>query len=164
MEAILISDSHGKTDRVRRVLDMHPDATHVLFCGDGLSDIDAVFEEFPRKIFVSVRGNCDLFSADPAPDERAFSLFGIAVLMAHGHTLGVKGGLGAAARRGAEEKADIFLFGHTHIPTDECFRVGDRTVHLFNPGSLGRPYDGRPSFGVLTVRENGYLLSHGYLK
>jgi predicted phosphodiesterase len=34
---------------------------------------------------------------------------------------------------------------------------------LFNPGSLGHPLDGQPSFGTLTIRNNGLLAAHGKL-
>jgi predicted phosphodiesterase len=46
---------------------------------------------------------------------------------------------------------DWLLFGHTHRPADEMHN----NIHLFNPGSGGRPNKGAPvSVGFLT-REKG---------
>ena len=47
--------------------------------------------------------------------------------------------------------AAIGLFGHTHLPTLEE-RDG---VTLFNPGSIGAPRFGGPSYGLLQLYENG---------
>jgi predicted phosphodiesterase len=39
-----------------------------------------------------------------------------------------------------------------------------KTLIVANPGSLGEPKMGRePSFGILTIRDNGILFSHGVL-
>ena len=166
MEFLIFSDSHGNTEPMRRVLSQHPTASHVLFCGDGFRDFETLSAEFPKKIFVAVKGNCDLFVFDEnAPVERTFELFGLRILLLHGHTVGVKGGYGVAASHAYDVGADIVLFGHTHIPFEGKLQVREKTVELFNPGSIGqRSYCGTFSYGVLTVGDNGYLFSHGTCK
>ena len=79
-------------------------------------------------------------------------------MMMHGHTHGVKGGYGVAAAYAASQGAGVLIFGHTHLPYEGYLDTRDGRVHLFNPGSIGAS-----SYGVLTVKENGYLLSHGTL-
>ena len=164
MEILIFSDSHGNVSRMRKVIAEHPNAKHILFCGDGLKDIASLEAEFPKRIFLSVKGNCDgWFSTLEEPDERVFPLGGLRFLMMHGHTYGVKGSYGVAAAQAAKLEADILLFGHTHIPFDGYLAVGDQRIHMFNPGSIGAR-DGDASYGVLTIQENGYLFSHGYFK
>ena len=162
LEILIFSDSHGDVSRMRGVIEKHPNATHVLFCGDGLNDVRVLEKEFSSRVFISVTGNCDgLFSSTSVPYERCFTLGGHRIMMMHGHTHGVKGGYGAIASHAVREGADILLFGHTHIPFEGRMEVGEATVHLFNPGSIGTYTAGAPSFGVLVIKENGYLLSHG---
>ena len=159
MKVLIFSDSHGRELPMRRVIASHSAASYILFCGDGVRDIEMLAQEFPTKIFVSVRGNCDLFiSEDDAPTERVIALGGHRIFMTHGHVYGVKGGYGTAVARAAQQGADILIFGHTHLPTEGRMQVGDASVHYFNPGSIG---SADHSYGVLTMRENGYLFSHG---
>ena len=147
---------------MQRVISTHATASHVLFCGDGVKDIAKMASLFPQKIFLDVRGNCDsLYSALDVPEERFLTLFGHNILLLHGHTVGVKGGIGFAAAYAAQKEADILIFGHTHLPYEGRVTFGDKDVHLFNPGSIGSSRNGSCSYGILTVKENGYLFSHG---
>ena len=79
-------------------------------------------------------------------------------------------GVDAIAARGAREGADVVLYGHTHVRHEAHYAAGDivggvkleKALHVFNPGSLGSPRDEKaPSFGVIEIRENGILFSHG---
>ena len=159
VEILIFSDSHGAASRMRQVITAHPDASHILFCGDGLSDLALVEKDLPVRVFLSVKGNCDgMLSFFDTPTERTVTLLGHRIVMMHGHTYGVKGSYGIAAAHAAEEGADILLFGHTHIPYEGWLDVGEKRIQLFNPGSIGKG-----SYGVLTIRENGCLLSHGQI-
>lgn len=159
MEALIFSDSHGAYQRMQSAIRSHPDASHVLFLGDGLREIESLEKEFPNRIFLSVRGNCDgWFSNLDTPTERLVTLGGISFLMMHGHTHGVKGGCGVAASYAASQNATVLLFGHTHLPYEGYLDTREGRVHLFNPGSIGAA-----SYGVLVLKNNGYLLSHGTL-
>lgn len=161
LEALIFSDSHGAVHHMRRVINDHPHVTHILFCGDGLRDAEALEKEFPKRVFLTVKGNCDgLLSSFDVPYERLFTLGSLRILMMHGHTHGVKGSYGVAASHAAKQGASLLLFGHTHLPYEGRLDVGENTVHLFNPGSIGASYHGA-SYGILTIRDNGYLLSHG---
>lgn len=146
---------------MRRAIAAHPQASYVLFCGDGLRDVELLEEEFSKKIFLSVKGNCDLFVSADTPTERVFTIGGLSILLTHGHLLGVKGSYGVAASHAHDEGAQLLIFGHTHLPYEGRMAFEDRTVHLFNPGSIGRAYGGSYSYGILTVGDNGYLFSHG---
>ena len=167
MEFLIFSDSHGSASNMSRALDQQiktPDA--ILFLGDGTRDIDNLFV-VDTPIW-AVRGNCDGASSDYADKtERLLYFEGHTILLCHGHEWGVQGGLGALIAHAAEVGADIVLFGHTHVPTITTIAAGEtvgktvlsRPTYLFNPGSIG--YEG--SFGVLTLKGESVLLSHGSL-
>ena len=167
MEFLIFSDSHGKAENMSFAIDRQiksPDA--ILFLGDGARDLDRLFVcDTP---IWAVRGNCDWYSSDLADKtERILHFEGHTILLCHGHVWGVKGGMGALIAHAAEVGADIVLFGHTHVPIDTTIAAGEtvgktvlpRPMYLFNPGSIG--YDG--SFGVLTLKGESVLLSHGRL-
>ncbi len=160
MELLIVSDSHGKRERLYRLLRAHPAAKYLLFCGDGLADISEIEENFPSLMVCGVRGNCDWFS--DMPEERLFSVDGVRILMMHGHTHGVKGGTGAALSHAKKMNAHILLYGHTHVPHSEY--IPDAGITLFNPGSLVERTPEGYSYGVLEIRQGEYLLSHGSLK
>ncbi|MBL0387141.1 metallophosphoesterase [Tumebacillus sp. ITR2] len=128
MRVLIISDSHGRTDRIQLVVRQVGRFDLLVHAGDHADD---VLDDFPRAI--AVCGNCD----DPASaaTEQEFELLGLKVLLAHGHTLNVKTTPLPLLYRAAERQADIAVFGHTHTPTltEEEGRV------FLNPGSLSYP-------------------------
>lgn len=160
MQFLVLSDSHGRADRLVSVCAAHPDIAALLFLGDGLSDLSLVRARFPRLTIRAVRGNCDGLSLDtPALEEDTFDLFGHRVFMMHGHRAGVKGGDGAARSLALARGADILLYGHTHRPL-ACYDP-DGPLYVMNPGSIGAPPDGHPSYGILDILPGGVMLSHG---
>lgn len=166
---VIFSDVHGRADRVRELLSLQRDATTFLFLGDGLRDVDESLFAARGKALVCVRGNCDGF-ASGVSEETLLDLGGIRVLLMHGHRLSVKSGLDRALCYAAQKGADVLLFGHTHRPEERYFPEGTelsdgtRLAHpmwAFNPGSLGEPRGGAPSYGLLQIRNGQMLLSHG---
>ena len=63
--------------------------------------------------FYRVAGNCDWNSGALEPENVAF-LEGKTILYMHGHTQGVKTGVGLAVKAAQAVRADLLLFGHTH--------------------------------------------------
>lgn len=160
MKAVVFSDSHGKVQYMRRALCRHRNADICFFLGDGLRDLEQIASEFPTVAFLSVAGNCDWYAQGVAKED-VFVMEGRRVLYLHGHTVGVKGGIGAAIAAARRLDADILLYGHTHIPYEGCVTEGEKPLYILNPGSIGEFYEGCAHYGVLEVRENGILLSHG---
>ena len=138
----------------------------VLFLGDGLDEVEELSLTTGTPPIFAVRGNCDSeFSPlrRPREEELLLTFSGHRLLLLHGHTVSVKLSEGGLAARARAYGADIVLYGHTHIPK-ESYRSASEggPLWLFNPGSLGRPQDLRPSFGRLTLDDRGnVLLSHG---
>ena len=142
---IVASDSHGSAVTLQGVLDKERDADALLFLGDGVRDLDTACGPFPGLRVYAVRGNCDLAALEPPEGVAPFD--GVNVLYTHGHLYGVKSGLErlwyAARSRGVQ----LALFGHTHIP----FCEESEGVTLFNPGSVGRPWRGQATYGVILL-------------
>lgn len=159
MQFLVFSDSHGERRYLTAALRRNPDIKHILFLGDGLSDIEALQKERPDLHIRAVRGNCDGVTLD-YPAEDTFALFGTTVFLCHGHTLSVKGGVCAAIYRAREVGARVLLYGHTHEKAASY--LSDLDLHICNPGSIGRPHAGDPSFAILDLLPDGSVsLSHG---
>lgn len=167
MNVLLLSDSHGHPDYIRAAVEVtRPDC--ILFAGDGLRDVREVEPELSVPIY-AVRGNCDYgFCAAGYAEEELLTLSGVRILLVHGHTLGVKHGLGRAIAYATERRADVLVFGHTHEVFEQYLYpdVAPSDGHdphpllLCNPGSVGMyPHD----FGTLTIRDGQVLFGSGRL-
>lgn len=133
----ILSDSHGRYQRVRRAIELFDRlrVDLIVHCGD-VGDV-SVFDEMAGRNCRFVWGNTD----DPSPSLRAYlrtvgipfpektplrlDLDGKTALVFHGHERGFR----AALRAG---QADYIFHGHTHRPRDE--RIG--SVRVINPGAL----------------------------
>lgn len=172
MEILVISDTHGRKDRIREVFDrlnFRPRA--VLFLGDCLRDLSVLSDErYSGMDCYAVAGNNDgtmLFPADE-PDVRTVCMGGCRIVMMHGHTFNVHYGASEAVRYAVKQGADVLLYGHTHKRCDYILsgeELGrEKPLLVANPGSLGEPRDGKgAAFGVLTLRNGQPLFSHGEL-
>ncbi len=163
MKIIVISDTHGRSDRVQRVLSLHKEYDAVLFSGDGLCDVQDIAG------CVAVRGNCDLsFAFLDTQGEQLLTFDGVRIFMTHGHDYSVKSGTDRLLCHASALGADLVIFGHTHVPCERYIPSGTpvadiktaKPMHLFNAGSLG----GRSaSFGVIQIKNGQILMSHGNL-
>ena len=169
MKLLVVSDIHGRYERLSELMDRHRDIDALIFLGDGLADLERA-DAYSRGFTVfAVKGNCDGFSMrlrSAAPEETSFTLDGYRFFILHGHTRGVKYSLTNAIYAAREREADILLFGHTHEPLDKYLPEGeeyslDKPLRVFNPGSLGASGDGCGYFGLIDIRCNGVLTSHG---
>ena len=158
MKILVLSDLHGREDRARAVLSLHADADAVFFLGDGIRSLPYELCTRGGRLFAGVRGNCDGFSLTDTQysfsQELFLNLGEYTVMMMHGHTHGVKSGVERAATYAAARGADLLLYGHTHIPSEE-YREG---VYYFNPGSLYGAAEGA-TCGVMTITDGGVLFS-----
>lgn len=143
MKIIVVSDSHGRDDKLEDILKKHSDADAFLHCGD----IETDPSTFPQ--FVTVKGNNDMFF--DYPEERIIECGGHRILIVHSHQFMYSRRIELMAKKAKEERCDIVCFGHTHVALyEQC-----QGVHILNPGSLWRSRDGRgPSYAILTLQED----------
>ncbi len=151
MRILVISDSHGRTSRIEQALEEHKGAKHVFFLGDCVRDIEDFPYMYPDRTFYIVSGNCDYSSVFKSADTAVLS--GKKIFFTHGHHLSVKSGIQRLKQYVAAEKADIVLYGHTHIAKTE-YADG---VYFVNPGSLCSAREGKTGYAVIDIEENGIM-------
>ena len=147
MKLLIFSDSHGNVANMEDAVRLErPD--RVLHLGDLARDAEALQEKFPDLSMTCVPGNCDGRRPD-LPEERAFTLEGVKIFMAHGHTYHVKEGLWAVERAARAAGAGLLCFGHTHEALCE-FKNG---MWVVNPGAAGSL--ARPTYAVAVLEGDG---------
>lgn len=154
MRILVISDSHGRTSKIEQAIEAQRDAKHIFFLGDCVRDIEDYPFIYPDRTFHIVSGNCDYASTYKSED--IITLEGKRIFFTHGHHLYVKGGIGGLRQAALREGADIVLFGHTHIAIKE-YADG---VYFVNPGSLCSAREGRTSYAVIDIENNGIMPIH----
>lgn len=141
MKVVVFSDSHGNvSNMVEAVRKEQPN--YIFHLGDVIRDGEKLGGFCPNIPIERVCGNCDSFCNVDVPVERLLDLSGKRILLLHGHTVHVKSGLEDGERRAHILKADIFLYGHTHVP----YCSYDGTLWTMNPGSSR---DGR--YGIIEI-------------
>lgn len=126
MKIVLISDSHGKK---QKVLDCLQKETYdiVVFAGDGLKDV----EQLDDGRCIKVAGNCDIFWNDyPLSTIKDFD--GVKTFITHGHKYMAKFGLFGLINEAKQNKCSLVLFGHTHSKL--CTK--EDGITLVNGGSI----------------------------
>lgn len=151
MKIIIFSDSHGSFYNMKTVIDKTLLTTDIyIHLGDGIEEFNMLRKRYPERGFIGVCGNCDynLYSHNEIY-ETILTINEYRVLLMHGHKY-------FPLSIAKERDVNVVLSGHTHI---RSYKYTDG-VHLFNPGSVLKPRDGKPpSYGLMEVR-NGILFSH----
>lgn len=151
MRILVISDSHGRRDRVESIILSQPAAQDIFFLGDVTGDIEDMTHAFANRNFHIVSGNCDFFSQ--YPHMGVVSLAGKKIFYTHGHNFDVKHGTGRLAQAARQNGCDIALYGHTHVSQT----LYDDGLHIVNPGSCSRSRSGRDTYAVIDIEQSGIL-------
>lgn len=125
MKVILVSDSHGEVELLRKIASQHCDADVFLHLGDSCLPPEYLHP------FVSVKGNGDLFS--PYPRYRILKTPYGDFYCEHGHLR-----MRVTSDFIKMNQCVGYLFGHTHHKKNVIIDG----IHFINPGSLTRPRDG----------------------
>lgn len=151
MRIVVISDSHGRTGAIDKILFSQETAKHIFFLGDNVRDMDDFEFLYPDKKFYTVAGNCDYNSLIPSVG--VAEIGGVKIFYTHGHTLGVKSTKEHLLKTAKQNGCQIALYGHTHI-ADTLYEDG---VYLVNPGSVSHPRSGSPSYAVIDIEKGGIM-------
>ena len=162
MKIGLTSDTHGNKEQMIRALELLKDTECLLHAGDLYRDALWLQQHYAGAV-TAVTGNGD--PAEAGPDERFLKLDHLSILLCHGHTHRVQRSLTHLYYYGLEKKADIVVFGHTHVPV-----VMKEELVMINPGttSRGRSVHGhtcgiletgpRPSVVILNLKSGRPVL------
>ena len=160
MRILVISDSHGKNDDVKQVIEQVGDIDMLIHLGD----IERG-PEYIRSLVTCethmIAGNNDYDIALPQTD--TFMIADKKVFITHGHRFYVGSGVGPLRQYAEENGYDIAMFGHTHVPFLE---IGEK-VTILNPGSLSYPRQNlrQHTFMLIEVDKNGeFHYTHGELR
>ena len=164
MKILIVSDIHGSLDATHRIVALAASYDMVFCLGDVLyhgprNDLPRSYA--PKSVIplmnslsdriLAVRGNCEaevdqMVLSFPVMSTTAMAMIdGRRMVLSHGHIFN---------EDSLPPAADIFLYGHTHIPVAH---MKDGVI-CFNPGSAGIPKGGFPASygeyvdGVLNVR------------
>ncbi len=128
MNIIFLSDIHGELGNTVEVLERYKDSCEaVIFTGDGLDDMKIAAHPYNYQVF-AVAGNYD-----EGIREMTFTLAGKKFYICHGNLCGVKENLDTLKAIAMSYKADLCLFGHSHIPYYE----EENSMIIANSGSIG---------------------------
>lgn len=148
MRVLIVSDSHGRNDYVKRAIEQSGAIDALIHLGDVEDDLEELrsLADCPSYI---VAGNNDLGSG--LPDTLTVTLGGKKIFLTHGHRYGVNYDLKRLGLLGIMNQMDIVMYGHTHYP--HLDRGDDIT--MLNPGSLTYPrQEGRArTFLIMEIDE-----------
>lgn len=153
MRILVLSDTHRAVTTAGKIVEFHSDIKHVFFLGDVVSDIEAVRNKYPDRIYHIVSGNCDF--ANPYPSAATEVIENTRIFYCHGHRQNVKYGLEKIKSTARDNNCTLALFGHTHC----SLTAYDDGLYLVNPGSVSLSRDGRNSYAVIDVTKNGIMPS-----
>lgn len=148
LKILVVSDSHGNTELLHSVVSKNRSCDLVVHLGDNTADGTEVMKDFPTVAFLTVSGNCDMFSfSGTANTEGTFTAEERRIFYTHGHKYNVNFGIDYLVAQAKMQKADIALYGHTHVN----FAEEKSGVLVINPGSISLPRDS--SGGTYCVME-----------
>ena len=112
MKVGVLSDTHRMQKYMNKAMQDLKDCDLLIHAGDNFLDSKYLHKETNIPI-IAVRGNCDF---DNVEDELIFDIEGKNVFLCHGDSYRVKYGLDMLEKKAKEVRADIVIFGHTHVP------------------------------------------------
>ena len=149
MKFFVISDTHGKLDKVLEIYSNLHDIDMIIHLGDYEKDGKELAEKLGTDV-ITVRGNMD-----GGYTQSEFEILETEydkLLLTHGHMQNVKTSLTNLMYFAEEKGCKAALFGHTHRPVFE--NVGG--LYLINPGSLTLPADGtQGSYAIVNTSADG---------
>ncbi len=144
MEILVVSDTHGRNERLAELEWAYPEAERFLHAGDWGGDSNYY------RHWLSVKGNNDYYAVN-LPRERIIEIADHRIYMVHGHQVPFYNRTENFTHLAKANQCDIVITGHTHRPLIE----EKDGVLILNPGSLSRNRDGSsPSYAVLTLEKD----------
>ena len=150
MKVLIVSDSHGLTRELEKIIDKHSgEVDYMIHCGDS-----ELKHDHPLLAdFIKVGGNSDL--DERFPEEIVKKIGDVTIFITHGHLYSVKSNLMKLAYRARELSANMVCFGHSHF-------LGAEMVYdtlFLNPGSIRLPRGRKEkTYVIVDIGESEYRL------
>lgn len=153
MKILVLSDSHNIIYELNKTIESLKNSVKaIIHLGDCSTDISSYPIKYPDIEFYKVNGNCDFNSNT----ESMISIGKKNIFITHGHSYNVKFNYDKITQACLEKKADICLFGHTHLPA-----LFERDgIYFMNPGSISFPRGiDYPSYGIIDIEDTKINMS-----
>lgn len=113
MKILIVSDTHGREENLKKVLAKTGTIDRLIHLGDveGAEEYIVSLTDAPVSM---VAGNNDWYSS--LPKEEIITIGKYRALLTHGHHYCVGMGHDGLKEQAALKKADIVMYGHTHYP------------------------------------------------
>ncbi len=134
MKYLIVSDTHGNINYLRRIIEKEKDIKDIIFLGDGVNDILVIKAEMPHLNITYVAGNVDENKSIKTTD--LLHIKNHKVFVCHGDGYYVKMSLLPLRKECITKGYDIALYGHTHSQYYEYYNG----LYMFCPGSV-KPSD-----------------------
>jgi len=152
MKILVISDTHGNTDKLKNeLLPKYAKLVQmVVRLGDYARDLLTLQPDYPCIAMVGVGGAMEYGEKT----ERVVVANGCKILLLHGHNIGVKTNLNRITYYAREKGVDACFFGHTHQPMIDTLDG----IFFMNPGSLTEPRSAPYcSYSLATISPDGKI-------
>lgn len=150
MNILVLSDTHGDIEKAEKAIRDNEDVGLVIHLGDYFRDAQKLSGMFPDLKMEYIYGNSD-FMVENIPAEKMLEIEGKRIFITHGHRYSVKWDYERLYKKAEELKADLLLFGHTHI-ADIVYKG---SCCIMNPGSISDPRDdNNESYAVIKIHDN----------
>jgi putative phosphoesterase len=156
-QVLVFADSHRDLASMQKAIAYHKNIRTVIHCGDHYSDAMQLVR--PGYEWYAVKGNCDAYNSDEEYDFVLNEDKAHPILITHGDKYAVKWSVDRLAAKAREIGACAAVFGHTH----RALCAHKQGVLLFNPGSVSVYRTDNPSYGILSVNEDGAVESAAVL-
>lgn len=149
MKILIVSDTHGHEENLRKVLEKVGTPDCMIHLGDSECGEHGIRQLSTCPMHL-VAGNCDFFCE--LPKTKIVELQGLKMLLTHGHYYYVSVGTRDIRAAAKANGCSIAMFGHTHRPFVDQSEPG---LTVLNPGSLSYPRqeDHRPSYILMQAEE-----------
>ena len=142
MKILIISDTHGDTEIIKKIRDKHKDVDIILHAGD------SELPPYMTNDFLCVKGNCDYYDY---PVSRDLNIEGFMIHIEHGNRIRIPVSLFLE-----NNSYNIVIFGHTH--SLKIIENISENKYFFNPGSLVKPRDSnKGSYIILSLKDGNII-------
>ena len=132
MKILIVSDTHGNNDNLKKVIKKVKPIDLLIHLGDFASNIDHIRSLVDCPV-EAVCGNNDFYC--DVKREKLIEFGSYKVFLTHGHIYGVSYAIDRIKEIGRQYGANIVMFGHTHRPIIEL----QDNIWAINPGSISLP-------------------------
>lgn len=150
MKVLIVSDTHGKNQNLIHTLQKVSPIDLMIHLGDFGGSEKYIKSIAPCPVEM-ISGNNDFFIG--LPKDKVIMIGDYSVMLTHGHRYGVYYSTLQLKEAARKRKADIVMFGHTHIPLIDL----SDNVWAINPGSLSLPRQrgGIPTYIIMEIDRTG---------